>query len=59
MGYSGQGTMALEFLEQVPQLDAIIVPISGEGGRVIMLRVLFESLCKHVGTMLYPDVVVL
>jgi hypothetical protein len=26
---SGQGTVALEFLEQVPLLDAIIVPISG------------------------------
>ncbi|EFN54876.1 hypothetical protein CHLNCDRAFT_56201 [Chlorella variabilis] len=28
---SGQGTIALEFLEQVPQLDAIIVPVSGGG----------------------------
>jgi serine racemase len=28
---SGQGTVALEFLEQVPLLDAIIVPISGGG----------------------------
>ena len=27
---SGQGTVALEFLEQVPQLDVIVVPISGE-----------------------------
>ena len=53
MDCSGQGTMALEFLEQVPQLDAIIVPISGEGGRVIMLRVLFKSLYQHVTTMLF------
>ncbi|XP_073386933.1 serine racemase-like isoform X2 [Physcomitrium patens] len=28
---SGQGTVALEFLEQVPDLDAIVVPISGGG----------------------------
>ncbi|KAJ4950647.1 hypothetical protein NE237_027479 [Protea cynaroides] len=28
---SGQGTIALELLEQVPQLDTIIVPISGGG----------------------------
>ncbi|XP_024543931.1 serine racemase [Selaginella moellendorffii] len=28
---SGQGTVALEFLEQVPQLDVIIAPISGGG----------------------------
>ncbi|KAJ7294603.1 hypothetical protein O6H91_11G096700 [Diphasiastrum complanatum] len=26
---SGQGTIALEFLEQVPELEAIVVPISG------------------------------
>lgn len=30
--------MALEFLEQVPHMDAIIIPISGEGGRVNVLR---------------------
>ncbi|KAG1672693.1 hypothetical protein FOA52_005170 [Chlamydomonas sp. UWO 241] len=28
---AGQGTIALEFLDQVPQLDAIVVPISGGG----------------------------
>ncbi|KAK2664211.1 hypothetical protein Ddye_002785 [Dipteronia dyeriana] len=28
---SGQGTISLEFLDQVPQLDTIIVPISGGG----------------------------
>ncbi|KAL5718499.1 serine racemase [Ranunculus cassubicifolius] len=28
---SGQGTISLELLEQIPQLDAIIVPISGGG----------------------------
>lgn len=28
---SGQGTLSLEFLEQVPQLDTLIVPISGGG----------------------------
>lgn len=28
---SGQGTIALEFLQQVPKLNAIIVPISGGG----------------------------
>lgn len=27
---SGQGTVALEFMEQVPNLDVIIVPISGK-----------------------------
>ncbi|KAI5064227.1 hypothetical protein GOP47_0020897 [Adiantum capillus-veneris] len=28
---SGQGTISLELLEQIPELDAIIVPISGGG----------------------------
>ncbi|KAK1423758.1 hypothetical protein QVD17_19066 [Tagetes erecta] len=28
---SGQGTLALEFLDQVPELDTLIVPISGGG----------------------------
>nr|XP_022344495.1 serine racemase-like isoform X2 [Crassostrea virginica] len=28
---SGQGTIAVEFLKQVPQLDAILVPVSGGG----------------------------
>lgn len=27
---SGQGTIALEFLDQVPELDVIVVPVSGE-----------------------------
>lgn len=28
--HSGQGTVAVEILEQVPQVDAIVVPISGK-----------------------------
>ena len=27
--FSGQGTVSLELLEQVPDIDTIIVPISG------------------------------
>lgn len=27
---SGQGTVGLEFLEQVPELDVIVVPIGGK-----------------------------
>jgi hypothetical protein len=27
--FSGQGTVSLELLEQVPEIDTIIVPISG------------------------------
>ena len=28
---AGQGTMALEILEQTPDLDAIVVPVGGGG----------------------------
>ena len=28
---AGQGTVALELLQQVPHLDAIVVPVSGGG----------------------------
>ncbi|RHN79425.1 putative ammonia-lyase, Serine racemase [Medicago truncatula] len=28
---SGQGTISLEFLEQIPQIDTLVVPISGGG----------------------------
>jgi threonine dehydratase len=29
--YIGQGTMGLEVLDQVPDLDAIVVPVGGGG----------------------------
>lgn len=31
LNFISQGTIALEFLEQVPDLDAILVPVSGGG----------------------------
>eukprot|EP00897_Mesotaenium_endlicherianum_P001526 jgi/Mesen1/1400/ME000130S00484 len=40
---SGQGTIALELLEQVPDLDAIIVPVSG-GGMVAGIAVAAKAL---------------
>lgn len=33
---SGQGTISLELLEQVPQLDTLIVPISGLFDRIVL-----------------------
>lgn len=39
----GQGTIALEFLEQVPQLDAILVPISG-GGMISGIAIYAKSI---------------
>jgi threonine dehydratase len=44
---AGQGTAALELLDQVPYLDAIVVPVGGGGllsGTCITARVLNESL---------------
>ena len=40
---AGQGTIALEFLQQVPQLDAIVVPISG-GGMISGIAVTAKAL---------------
>ena len=46
---AGQGTVGLEFLEQVPQLDALVAPVSGGG--------LLSGLCL-VAHALAPQVVV-
>lgn len=40
---SGQGTLGLEILEQVPDLDAIVIPVGGGGllaGTAIAIKVL-------------------
>lgn len=37
---SGQGTVGLEFLEQVPELDVIVVPI---GGKHSYLQIVLRS----------------
>lgn len=39
---AGQGTIALEFLEQVPELDAILVPTSG-GGMIAGIAIAAKS----------------
>lgn len=44
---AGQGTMALEILEQVPDLDAIIVPIGG-GGLIAGIAVAVKNLRPEV-----------
>jgi threonine dehydratase len=33
----GQGTIGAEFLEQVPDLDVVVVPISGGAGAALRL----------------------
>lgn len=44
---AGQGTIALEVLEQVPDLEALIVPIGG-GGLVAGVSLAVKSLKPHV-----------
>ncbi len=44
---AGQGTIALEVTEQLPDLDAIIVPIGG-GGLIAGVAFTIKSLCPHV-----------
>lgn len=47
---SGQGTVALEILEQVPELDAIIAPIGG-GGLVSGIALAVKALAPGVGVL--------
>jgi threonine dehydratase len=55
---AGQGTLAMEMLEDVPQLDALIVPIGGGGlisGCAIAARAMKPSIEVHgAQTELYP-----
>lgn len=44
---AGQGTMGLEILEQVPDLDAVVVPVGG-GGLVSGIAVAVKSLAPRV-----------
>ncbi|MEM9290253.1 MAG: threonine ammonia-lyase [Acidobacteriota bacterium] len=43
---AGQGTLALELLEQEPELDAIVVPIGG-GGLIAGIAAVVQSLSPH------------
>jgi len=44
---AGQGTMALELLEQAPGLEAIVVPIGG-GGMISGVAIAAKSVAPHV-----------
>jgi len=44
---AGQGTVALELLEQVPELDAVLVPVGG-GGLVSGMAVALKARAPHV-----------
>ena len=44
---AGQGTIALELLEQLPDLDAVIVPIGG-GGLISGIAYTLKTLSPHV-----------
>lgn len=44
---AGQGTIGLEILEQVPDLDAIVVPIGG-GGLIAGIALATKELAPHV-----------
>ncbi|XP_066269988.1 serine racemase-like [Branchiostoma lanceolatum] len=44
---SGQGTMGLELLQQVPDLDAVIMPVGG-GGMLAGVSMAIKSICPDV-----------
>ena len=43
---AGQGTMGLEIVEQVPDLDAVIIPVGG-GGLIAGTALAIKSLCPR------------
>lgn len=44
---AGQGTIALEVIEQLPELDAIVVPVGG-GGLISGIAYTIKTLCPNV-----------
>ena len=46
-----QGTIAVEFLDQVPELDAVLVPVSG-GGMISGIAIAAKAIKPQIkGTM--------
>ena len=43
---AGQGTIALEIAEQIPELDAIIVPVGGEN--MVACQMIIDRIEKHL-----------
>lgn len=44
---AGQGTMGLEIVDQVPDVDAVLVPVGG-GGLIAGTALAIKSLYPHV-----------
>jgi len=44
---AGHGTMGLEIIEQVPDLDAVLIPVGG-GGLIAGVALAIKSLHPHV-----------
>lgn len=44
---AGQGTLGLEIVEQVPDLDAVVVPVGG-GGLIAGVSTAVKTLRPHV-----------
>lgn len=50
---AGQGTAGLEVVEQVPDLDAVVVPVGG-GGLIAGVALAIKSLNPHVTVIVSP-----
>ena len=55
---AGQGTMGLEICEQVPDLDALVIPVGG-GGLIAGTALAVKSLYPHVQVIVSTFVFVL
>ena len=48
---AGQGTLGLEIIEQVPNIDAVVVPVGG-GGLIAGVALAIKTLHPHVSIIL-------
>ncbi len=54
---AGQGTMGLEIVEQVPDVDAVVIPVGG-GGLIAGTALAIKSLFPHVQVIVSTQVLV-
>lgn len=51
---AGQGTMGLEIVEQVPNIDAVVIPVGG-GGLIAGVALAVKALYPHVKVIVSVD----
>ena len=55
---AGQGTMGLEIVEQVPNIDAVVIPVGG-GGLIAGVALAVKALYPHIQVIVRLDQMIL